>query len=326
MRLDDITGQERAVGRVREILKNDAPGHAYIFSGPEGIGKRTVAFAFAAALLCPSGSKGGSCGTCRMCRMLDSGSAPDFHMIDSDESSIGVDEIRFIQGDTVKRPMYSCRKVYLICNAGKMTLQAQNCILKTLEEPPGFTVVILTTSNYNSLIETVRSRAVRIELQRRSPEDIRRIINDIPGSKKVNTDFAVSYAEGIIGKALGIAGSGYLKEVRERLTDMVFRLRDADVDEALECIDFFNEHKGKIQELLGILQSIYRDLLAAGMCRAARLINSDKKDIIIGNADMFTQEKLLRNIYAARETAVMLTRNSAFQLAVEVMLLRLQED
>jgi DNA polymerase-3 subunit delta' len=155
-----ITGQTLIIENLRHSLSSGRTGHAYVFAGPKGVGKRTVARIFASLLLCESGSSGSSCGVCTACRLTDAGTNPDFTLLEPAGSSIGVDEIRALQSDIIIKPAYSKRKIYLIAEADKLTLQAQNCLLKTLEDPPPYGIIIMTASNYNSLIETIRSRVI----------------------------------------------------------------------------------------------------------------------------------------------------------------------
>lgn len=325
-RLDDIVGQEHIIRHLKDILTKDIPGHAYIFSGPEGIGKKTLALAFAAALLCQSGLKGDSCGRCPACRMFENSSTPDFYLISGGDAGIGIDMIRELKRDMSIRPLYGKRKVYAICDSDNMSAQAQNALLKTLEEPPSFAVIILTATNYESLLETVRSRAARFELRRNSPTEIRKLLMNLTGVKQEEIDFIVSYSNGIIGRALKMAGTGYLKKVRDKLFEIIIFLPGTSSYSALEHYAFFEEHKENTHELLGIMESLYRDLLAVRSGIGTTLINSDKKDTILNSANMFTAEKIVRNISIVEDTAMKLRYNTSHRMAVETMLIKLQEE
>jgi DNA polymerase-3 subunit delta' len=325
-RLDDIVGQEHIIGHLKDILTKDIPGHAYIFSGPGGIGKKTLALAFAAALLCPSGLKGDSCGRCTACRMFENLSTPDFYLLNGGDAGIGIDMIRELKRDIIKRPLYGKRKVYAICDADNMSAQAQNGLLKTLEEPPSFAVMILTVTNYESLLETVRSRAARFDLRRNNPAEIRKLLVNSVGVRQEDIDFIVSYSNGIIGKALKMAGTGYLKKVRGKLLEIIVSLPGAGSFSALEYYSFFEENREDTHELLGVMESLYRDLLAVKSGADTMLINSDKKDTILSGADMFTAGKIVRNISIVEDTAMKLRYNTSHRMAVEAMLIKLQEE
>lgn len=325
-RIEEITGQEHIIKYIVNILEKDTPGHAYIFSGPDDIGKKTLALAFAAALLCPFGFRGDSCGSCNSCRMFENRSTPDFHVIQAENSSIGIDEIRNLKADMVKRPFYGKRKVYLLCNAESMTNQAQNGILKTFEEPLPYAVILMTTANYDSLLETVRSRAVKLELVRNSTVEIQRLLEGAAGVESADIEFIAAYSNGIAGKALKLAGSGSFKAAREKLFKMVFSLPAADINETLEYYSIFGDDRENTEEFLGVMESLYRDLLAARTGSGAKLINSDKKDIILDNMETFTTGKIMRNISAIMDTVVKLRTNAAHRMAIEAMLIKLQEE
>ena len=363
---DGIVGQREIVEGLINAVRTDRVGHAYIFSGPAGIGKKTAAEAFSSLLLCgriqesmkaagsaanegsderlkyrlESGSeervnedsKYGSkdlkaCGTCPACLLHGNGANPDFHVIEAEGSSIGVEVIRKIQGEILVKPMYSKRKVYLITDADKMTVQAQNCLLKTLEEPPGYAVLILTVSNLNLILETIRSRSVRLNFKKNTPEEIRSLLEKKIAGRLADMDFIVSYSDGIPGTAIGIAASDEFRDLRNGTAEAVLRLAKSKTGEVFEIYRFFDANKDSIDTILDIMLLFYRDFLMVKKLQDENvLINSDKKDIILSNAEKFTAEKLFENIRQIEETRRNLKQNANYQLAVEVMLMRLQEE
>jgi DNA polymerase-3 subunit delta' len=327
MNFDGIIGQKEIVSNLKRAIESQKIGHAYIFSGPRGIGKRTAARVMSGILLCNNRRNSESCGICNSCRMYEAGSNPDFYEIDAEGSTIGVDEIRKLQGDIAIKPLYSSRKVYLIADADRMTVQAQNCLLKTLEEPPEFAVIILTTSNHDALLETVRSRAVRYGFKRCTRREISDFLADRFGSEAEGIEFAASYADGVVGTALELAGSREFVQLREDTIEMLVNIRRAGLIDVFKTYDFFEENRNSIDIIFDIMISFYRDMLAVKRLQGENvLINSDKKDIIINNARGFTVRKLAKSLEVIEFTRINIKRNINFQLSIEIMLMELQED
>lgn len=327
MNFNEIAGQKNIVEGLKGLLRNNKLGHAYIFSGPKGIGKRTVARILASILMCNNEGVDESCGKCQPCRLFENGTNPDFCVVELKGSSIGVEDIRHMQHDISIRPLYSGRKVYLIPEAEKMTVQAQNCLLKTLEEPPGYAVIILATSNYDGLLETIRSRSIRHEFKKNSFEEVKEFLTKRFGSDFKEADFVASYADGVIGRALELLESDQFKEIRDKVIDTVMKLSESNLVDIFDIYPLFEENKDDVDSILDIMLIFYRDLLVAGKSGNEKiLINSDKKDIILRNVDRFSTGKLLNNITAIEEGRKNIKQNANYQLAIEVMLMKLQEE
>ncbi len=180
----DITGQERIVANLKDAVKTGRAAHAYIFDGEKGMGKRTLAGIFAKALLCeePLENRDDAepCGHCHSCIMAESGSHPDIiTLVPEKESSIGVDDIRSqVVNDVVIKPYCSSRKIYIIPDADLMTEAAENALLKTLEEPPSYAVILILSENKYKLLPTILSRAVCFSLRGADIDRIKRYFRD----------------------------------------------------------------------------------------------------------------------------------------------------
>jgi DNA polymerase-3 subunit delta' len=323
----NVIGQDNIKDSLINSIYKDTVSHAYIFSGPVGIGKKTMARVFAGSLLCSSFSNGNKCNKCLPCRMIAEGSNPDYREIKTDAASIGVDDIRSIQSDIIIKPMYSTRKVYLIIDADKMTSQAQNCLLKTLEEPPYYAVIVLTTSNYDSLIGTVRSRAVKYNFQKNTYQQVRQLLDTIPGPQAEEKDFIASYADGVIGTAIMLAQSEEFVRLRDEVSKVVFNIQNCKMKEILSMYDFFENNKESISTILDVMTLFYRDLLVVKKTTGENvLINRDKKDIIFNNAVSFSTGKLIKNIETIESTRRNIRKNANYRLSIEIMLMKLQEE
>lgn len=169
MTLDEIQGQDRAVGLLRRAIANGRLAHAFVFAGPAGVGKRATALALARSVLCPE-KPGEGCGTCIDCRLVGAGSHPDLFLEDlaaaqaerATASMLSIDQIRRVCGSLALRPARGTRKVGIVDQAERLTAEAQNALLKTLEEPRGSATLVLVTSNLDALLPTIRSRCQRL--------------------------------------------------------------------------------------------------------------------------------------------------------------------
>ena len=155
---EKIIGNDSIKEQLVKSLNNNQISHSYLFIGIEGIGKKLIATEFAKAILCLNDKK--YCNNCKSCIEFDSDNNPDFLYIEPDGNSIKIDQIREMQKKLQEKPIISKNKVYIINNADKMTTEAQNSLLKTLEEPPEFVTIILIGSNENMFLTTIKSRCM----------------------------------------------------------------------------------------------------------------------------------------------------------------------
>ena len=327
MNFDSIVGQREVKESLSNAIRKETVAHAYLFAGPRGIGKRTVAEAFAGILLCGEGPEDRACGCCVCCQMTKSGSNPDFRVVEAEGNSIKVEDIRNLQNEIMIKPLYAKRKVYLILDADKMTVQAQNCLLKTLEEPPGNVVLVLTTANYNAILETIRSRTLKYSFKKNTREEVVQILHSRVEGDLKNLEFITAYADGIPGTALALAGSEEFAALREKTIGLCFQLASSKLVDIFSFYDFFETNKSRVEGIFDIMVLLYRDLLVSKKSSNGNvLINSDKKDMIKENAENFPVDKLISNIEEVEAARKAVKQNANYQLAIEVMLMKLQEE
>lgn len=156
--MQQITGHEQNIAALKKVLESNKVAHAYLFVGPAGVGKRTVALAFARLLLCENIINGGSCFNCRSCRQISGGNHPDLHLVELAGATIKLEQIQQLQKQGYYRSYQGGRRIYLIPQSEVMTTPAANALLKILEEPPAEMVFILTSSRPAALLPTIRSR------------------------------------------------------------------------------------------------------------------------------------------------------------------------
>lgn len=200
MLLTDIVGQDHVIHTLRQAMQQKKVVHGYLFAGPDGLGKRTTAEALASALLCEQAPFQG-CGVCASCQKLEHGNHPDFHRLRSEDTQIGIDEVRQLQQVLSYQPYMSQFKVALIEEIEKLTVQAANALLKFLEEPIGDTVIILTTNNLSSVLPTIISRCQVYRFHPVSTEVLARVLQERGVIEEEAWERALE-ARGITGRAL----------------------------------------------------------------------------------------------------------------------------
>jgi DNA polymerase III delta' subunit len=277
MALKSFIGQKKITDKLRRALSLGTLSHSYLFSGPEGIGKKTLARAFASELVCTSPDTNGPCGNCNACKMFRAGIPTDYFWLQPEGDHVSVDDIRNIQSDIVIRPMYSERKIYVITGGDTMTVQAQNCLLKTLEEPPGYAVIILLAEKSESLLPTVMSRVIHYELEKYTKEDLSAILaqNDIRISPEFLDPFKRAVVKDLLFQIKDVKYfefGGYEKADRKSFVIMPedFSEESAEIDRMFSLVSIIpvtgadslthRDYLGAVMNL-GIKREFFGDLL-----------------------------------------------------------------
>lgn len=322
MNFSDVIGQSSVVGKIKHIIETQRIGHAYLFVGPEGIGKKTIANIFARAIMCRSeGQK--PCDVCHSCRQFNSGNHPDVYRVQKgDKSSIGVEQIRNVLEDIHLKPFESSRKVYIVEDAHAMTVQAQNAFLKTLEEPPFFATIILLAEKPNELLPTILSRCQIFRMQRLTREEVSTIIVRCLDMPKEEAMLFAGLSDGIPGKGLQLAGSQEFHQMRNDVFKFLEGIFDYSDIEKMEQWEFFGQYKDKVDEILDMLVIWFRDVLSYKETGDFELVvNIDKLPLIEKQASLFTIKHIRSIIESIERTRRMLKGNVNYQLAIENLLL-----
>ena len=202
MLYSQVAGQEEIKESLIKSINNNKVSHCYIFEGPKGMGKYQLALIFAQSLLCLNFLHD-PCNTCKSCVKFNSFNHPDLHIINEDEKNIKREEIDDLINSVYRKPYESKRKIYIIKAAESMTIQGANTFLKTLEEPPGDTVMLLLTTNSNLLLDTIVSRCQIIKFKNISKETIMQELEKYITDKQI-IELAANYSNGILNKAINI--------------------------------------------------------------------------------------------------------------------------
>jgi len=320
MTFDSIIGHERQKEILRQALKNRRIAHAYLFEGPDGVGKRLVALALARALLCQDGT---GCGDCPSCRKVDHNNHPDIHLLDADGSSIKIDQVRALQQELALRPLEGKYKICLIDGADQFIPAAANALLKTLEEPQPNTLIILLSSRPESLLVTIRSRCQRLPFQRLPKQRLAEILADRLDLGETDARILAALSDGSFKKALGRNQELYL-ERRHDLIRSLSSLSSGSIIPLFKLADELAVDKEQLPEILEIFKAFYRDLLLLKHGRPEpELVNLDMRETLHRLVEYETTEGLLQKLRALDAGRYYLQRNVNRQLAMEIMLIRM---
>ncbi len=323
MPFNKIIGQESAKKILRNSLDKGRTVNAYIFSGPEGVGKSLTARVFSQALNCIEEDK--PCGKCISCKKIQRDVHPDVRVVEGEGSSVKINQIRELQKDMGLRPYEGRSKVYIIKNAENMTPEAANCLLKTLEEPPEYGVIILITSNYLTLLPTIISRSQVISFYPLSQKDMERFLSDKLNDSPDRMRFFSAFSRGSPGEALKLVEEEEFIGLRDMCIELLDILMNKNNEkEVFLFVDGLIQRKNRIEEILNILIFLYRDLLLLKTHNKETIIvNVDIKEKLFDCAGKLSIEGFYSILEIIKETKKSLDSNVNFNIAVEVMLAKI---
>ena len=236
----DIIGNDKLKKELIHSGEINKTSHSYLFIGTEAIGKKLIAEEFAKMLLA----------------LKDTENSPDFSIIEPDGNSIKIEQIREFQKKVSEKPIISNKKVYIINDSDKMTVEAQNCLLKTLEEPPEFVTIILIGSNENSFLSTIKSRCMILHFEKISDEQIQKYLQD-NHQTEINSKIMLEACQGSIGKALEIKDKQELYQNTEQVVNSLERKDKIDI---LNMSDFIYKSKDDKLEILNYMNVLFINL------------------------------------------------------------------
>lgn len=323
-RFDEICGNARLLDHLQGALRTKRTSHAYLLAGGEGMGKKRIAQTFAMCLECEEGGTE-PCGRCSSCRAFLAGSHPDIATVRPTKKTLGVDDIREQILEDVKLKQYRYPyKIYIVEQADTMTVQAQNALLKTLEEPPAYAVFLLLAQRMENFLPTVLSRTVVLKL-RPLPEQT--VAEYLCRKKQVSPEEAgvlAAYAQGSIGRALSLLEEEGFAAMRQDILGKLERLPTAPLSEVLLWAKELEQYKGDLR-FLDIMSLWYRDVLAAKrLGDPSFLIQRDKQREIFAAA-VESAASLAKKAAAVEQARRALAANGNFRLTMEVMLMQLKE-
>jgi len=324
----EIIGHEQLIEHLQNAIRLKKISHAYILDGEEGAGKNLLASAFAQALQCERGQDE-PCGECRSCKQVRTNNQPDIIRVTHEKpGSIGVEEIREqLCNDIQVRPYSSPYKIYIVDEAEKMTVQAQNALLKTVEEPPAYGVILLLTTNSHAFLPTILSRCVTLKLRPIKDSLIRQYLMEGLHVPDYQAEVCTAFARGNVGRAKKLAQSEYFGELKDHALYIVRNMGDMELSEITEAIRRVAEYKADINDYLDLLILWYRDALLFKATRQIdALIFSGEIKYISAQASSSSYEGLEHIIEALEKAKVRLKANVNFELTMELLLLTIKEN
>ncbi|MBE0500550.1 MAG: DNA polymerase III subunit delta' [Desulfuromonadales bacterium] len=320
MTFDQIIGHDRQKEFLRRTLAHNRLAHAYLFEGPQGVGKRLTALALARTVFCAEAT---GCGDCIPCRKIDHNNHPDLHILEPDGKQIKIEQIRNLQKTLAFKPVESTRRICLIDQADKMNPAAANSLLKTLEEPSAETLILLISARPEALLTTVLSRCQRLPFARLPQSCIESTLIEQRGYDQKEAHIIAALADGSFQMALDRDPTIYL-ERRIEILKQVTALSAGSILPLMELAKELSTEKETIPQTLELLQAFYRDLLLYRHNRPLEsLINIDLQEKIRRIAAREDNGSILNKLDALNECQRNHERNVNPQLNLEVLLLRL---
>uniref|UniRef100_A0A831UBH1 DNA polymerase III subunit delta' n=1 Tax=Geobacter metallireducens TaxID=28232 RepID=A0A831UBH1_GEOME len=311
-----VIGQETPVDVLRRALRSGKTAHAYLFEGIAGCGKGTTALAFVEAAFC---GRDDGCGTCPSCRKMATHQHPDLHLVEPDGAFIKIDQVRELQRELVLRPIEAPLKACIIRDADRLNPSAGNALLKTLEEPPGSALMILLTTNLDSVLSTVRSRCQLLRFAP-LPEELIEEQLIASGRDRTAARLAASLAGGSLGRALGEEEADTVD--RQALLERLRTLSLGDTAPLFAAAEEMAASREQTLKQLDVLTTLLRDvLLIQGGSDA--VVNRDMMPLLESEAARLSLERNLERISHTMEARRALMRNANPRLTLDVLLMRL---
>ena len=317
MGFSEIIGHQKQVETLRSALAHGRLHHAYLFVGPDGVGKRTVALSLARAIQC-SERHDDFCGHCANCARIQASNHPDVRVTEPlpGKKEISIQQIREIEKELNFRSFSGGRKIAVIDPATLMNLPAQNALLKTLEEPPQDSVLILVASNAGGLLPTLRSRCLRLSFSPLQRDLLAGFLVARNGTRPEEADFLAAMAMGSLGRAIRI-DSEELRERRRIWIDTLSSLGAGDYRAATQAAEALANNRDESLKFLEWAETWYRDLLIHAVTQSSRdIVNLDMLTRIQehGHADM---EDILSSIAQTIEASQGIQRNLNRRMVLE---------
>lgn len=324
----DVIGHNDIIQYIQNAVQHDKVSHAYILNGEKGAGKKMLAGLFAMTLQCEKKAPE-PCWECHSCKQAESGNHPDIIMVRHEKpNTISVDDIRVqVNQDIRIKPYQGPYKIYIIPDADLLSVQAQNALLKTIEEPPEYAVIFLLTENAESLLPTIMSRCVMLKLRNIRTTLIRKYLMEQMHIPDYQADICAAFAQGNMGRAIMLATSEHFNEIKEDALHLLRTVNDMELSELMTVMKRVSTYKIDINDYLDFLMIWYRDVL---IYKATKDINgvvfSDQMKYIKERAKKSSYEGIEIILESLEKAKTRLKANVNFELVMELLLLTIKEN
>lgn len=326
MNFNKVAGHKNIIEHLQSSIIHNRINHAYIFDGIKGIGKKTLAMAFAKALNCEKGGADACC-ECVSCKTFDENNNPDIIYVTHEKKDITVSDIReqIVKNITLK-PYRNKYKIFIVPDADKMNILAQNALLKTLEEPPEYGIFILLSENYNKFLVTILSRCVMFKLHPLPYNTVADYVANKTGIAKEQARLFAIYSQGSIGRALELVSSEEFRDIRDLAVETALELETADMTKLYALVDRLKEQRSALDGILEIMYLVYRDALVMKQTgKSSYTIQKDKLDVTGKIAQQASIFQLINRCDAINDTRNRLNRNGNTQLLLETLFFKIKE-
>ena len=324
----EIVGHEEIIQHLQNAIRLGKVSHAYILSGEKGSGKKLLANTFAMALQCEKKDID-PCQECRSCKKAMSRNHPDIIYITHEKpNSIGIEDIRTqLIEDVMIKPYCSSYKIYIVDEAEKLTLQAQNALLKTIEEPPAYAVIMLLTSNMEAFLPTITSRCVKLNLRPVQESMVKDYLMEKMNLPDYQAQMDAAFSQGNIGKAKQMAESDDFNLMTEQALRILKKSKELELYEMVEMIKELSAEKQNIDEYLDLFAMWFRDVLFFKATKEVDgLMFKDQLNYIKERAKKSSYEGIEKIIDAIGTAKERLHANVNFDLVMELLFLTIREN
>lgn len=323
----NIACSERTLSVLDTSFKSGRVPHAYVITGPQRVGKSTLALNIAQAINCSSEDK--PCGSCPSCIKIAQGKHSDIAQVSvaKDKTEISMDQIKDVQRSASLKPFEGKFRVIIINNADQLSTEAANRLLKTLEEPPDQVLFILTTSKPEDMLQTILSRCATIEMEKPKPSSIAAMLEKAHGQERGRAEYLARISRGAVGWAVDCCSNDRLLAKREETLRDLLRLEKESWDERLafaaELASGYSKNREELYDTLSLWQSVWRDIIQIHSGETGQVFNVDVEAELKSSAPAFDDTACVNAIKALEETWLKLEQNANPRLALEVMMLSL---
>jgi DNA polymerase-3 subunit delta' len=323
MAFKNVIGHAKPIALLQRAIKNGKVAQSYLFLGNEGIGKKYAALQFAKALNClgAEAEEGDACDHCTSCKKIDHGLHPDVLVIEPEGQNIKVEQIRQLQRELAYRPYEGKYRVCIVTAADRMAPHIPNTLLKTLEEPPLHTVIILLANNSRFMLPTILSRCQPIRFNPLPIPLVSKWLREGSGFDEAEAHLLASLSEGSPGKALEIQEEILQIPRKELLKDWV-GLKSLSIERIGSWVGSLPSQRENLLLILEVAKTLLRDLvMVKTLNKGPKLIHSDLLQEIESTATNWSLSSLLRRMESLHQTIIEIKANANTSLALEAMML-----